>query len=423
MIIQPLTGKAALAVAGATGRVNIFEGAVRSAKTIATLLWWLRYIRTGPAGELLMVGKTERTLRRNIINPLVGMLGPKRCRLLAGSGEAIILGRRVYLAGANDERAADKIRGLTLAGAYVDEITTLPESFWVMLLTRLSVDGAQLVGTTNPDGPNHWLKVNYLDQACWWLDPTGVVRTSSDPSRLDAGIHRASFVLTDNPTLPPGYIAALKHQFTGLWYRRLVEGAWCLAEGSIFDMWDPARHIVQSLPPIHRQIALGVDYGTVNPFAGLLLGAGADGRLYLTNEWRWDSRRRHQQLTDAEYSSHLRGWLDELGVWPERICVDPSASSFIRQLHRDGFSPTDADNSVLDGIRTVASLLALDLLKVHESCEGWIEEAPSYTWDPKAAALGADKPLKTNDHSLDAGRYGIHTTESVWRPLLTTSIT
>src|SRR5690606_39893972 len=34
--------------------------------------------------------------------------------------------------------------------------------------------------------------------------------------------------------------------------------------------------------------AVGIDYGTTNPFAALTLGLGADKRLYLAREWRWD---------------------------------------------------------------------------------------------------------------------------------------
>ncbi|MFD4631222.1 hypothetical protein ACFVYR_18480 [Streptomyces sp. NPDC058284] len=40
---------------------------------------WLRYIRTGPPGALLMVGKTERTLKRNIIDVIEQMVGKRRC--------------------------------------------------------------------------------------------------------------------------------------------------------------------------------------------------------------------------------------------------------------------------------------------------------------------------------------------------------
>jgi hypothetical protein len=85
-----------------------------------------------------------------------------------------------------------------------------------------------------------------------------------------------------------------------------------------------------------------------------------------------------------------------------------------------GFTPVGADNSVVAGVQLLNSLLAEGLLFVHESCEGWIQEAPGYVWDEKAALEGRDDPLKARDHSLDAGRYAIKTPEVVWRGLLRT---
>jgi phage terminase large subunit len=44
-----------------------------------------------------------------------------------------------------------------------------------------------------------------------------------------------------------------------------------------------------------------------------------------------------------------------------------------------------------------------------------------YRWDPKATERGEDKPLKENDHSVDALRYVVATTETNWRHLIDTS--
>ncbi|WP_454365470.1 phage terminase large subunit [Streptomyces ambofaciens] len=240
-MFTPLAGKALRSTQLATARGNLWEGAVRSSKTISSIMVWLRYIRTGPPGALLMVGKTERTLKRNIIDVIVQMIGKKRCDYRAGAGEVVIFGRTIYVAGANDERAADKIKGLTLAGAYLDEVTTYPETFFQMLETRLSVEGAQWYGTTNPEGPNHWLKKQILDRARLHLRRDGTVVETQDPDALD--VHRFSFVLDDNPSLPAAYVASLKRSHQGLFFKRYILGEWCLAEGVIYDSFDeaPAR--------------------------------------------------------------------------------------------------------------------------------------------------------------------------------------
>ncbi|GAA1455439.1 PBSX family phage terminase large subunit [Nocardiopsis tropica] len=430
--IQPVTGKGAESIRLATARVCIWEGAVRSAKTVSSLMRWLRFVREAPPGNLLMVGKTERTLRRNVIDFLVELVGPTRCRFLAGSGELWLLGRRIYVAGANDERARDKIQGLTLVGAYCDELSRFPESFWEMLRTRMSEVGAQIFATSNPEGPYHWLKTGYLDRARVHLDRHGRTHRHDSDDRLN--LARFSFQLSDNPHLPAEYIDDLTASTTGLWYKRLILGEWSLAEGAIYDAFDPDAHVVDTLPEITRWISTGIDYGTTNPFSAILLGVGADRRLYVTSEYRWDSKREQRKLTDAQYSAAVRDWLKRAprpgeitgaghaqarGVRPEKVYVDPSAASFMTQLWHDkmpGVGP--ADNAVIDGIRSVSSVMSLDRLRVHRSCRGLLDELPAYAWDDDAAQKGEDAPVKSHDHSVDALRYGLHSAAWLWRPTL-----
>ncbi|MFB9427662.1 hypothetical protein ACFFRZ_59095, partial [Nonomuraea rubra] len=80
--------------------------------------------------------------------------------------------------------------------------------------------------------------------------------------------------------------------------------------------------------------------------------------------------------------------------------------------------PTMGDNSVNDGIRTVSNLLGADHLRIHRSVSGFLDEVGSYAWDDKKAEKGDDVPVKVDDHALDAVRYGLHTTQAAWLPLL-----
>lgn len=415
-------------IAHSTARLNIWSGAVRSGKTIASLLRWLMYVVTAPRGGALIVsGKTLDTVARNVFGPLQdpAITGPaaRHIHYTRGASTATILGRQIEIITANDARAESRLRGMTAAGAYVDELTVLPEQFFAQLLARLSVPGAKLFGTTNPDGPAHWVRKKYLLRQ----------------GELD--LRSWHFTLDDNPALDARYVAALKTEYTGLWYRRFILGEWCLAEGAVFDAWDPDCHVVTDLPQIERWLALGVDYGTTNAFAALVLGIGTGPdnrrRLYLTHEYRYDSKLHHRQLTDPEYSERLQFWLATAtrpaefhpggkpiwGIRPEWIYVDPSAASFSLQLYRDGVpNIAHADNNVLPGVRTMGGLIARGHLHVHESCQGLIDEIPGYSWDDKAAEKGEDKPIKVDDHSCDAARYAIHTTEHQWRHLLLPSI-
>lgn len=427
MSVGKLSGKAQQAYRLSDARLNLYEGSVRSSKTITSLLAWCRFVMRCPPGNLLMAGKTERTLKRNVIAPLTEMLGDKRCRLVAGSGELHLLGRLVYLVGANDERSESKIRGLSLVGGYADEISTLPETFFSMLLSRLSEPGAALFGTSNPEGPQHWLLRDYLARSSLWVKGDGTIETAEhgddddDDAALD--LARFSFRLADNPFLSPDYVSSLSREYRGLWRKRYIDGLWVAAAGAIYDMWDPDLHVVDVLPPMRAHLCCSIDYGTSHPLAAVLLSLGVDGRLYVISEYRYDSKAQRRQLTDTEYSERIRLWLNTvqipgtklLGVRPSWMVVDPSAASFKVQLHRDGFEVTDADNTVLDGIRLVSSLITSRQLLVHRSCKALIDEFPSYVWDPRATALGEDKPVKAGDDQVDALRYAVMTTRTLWQ--------
>ena len=196
------------------------------------------------------------------------------------------------------------------------------------------------------------------------------------------------------------------------------------AEGAIYDMWDPARHVIawDKLPRMQRLLGTGIDYGTTNASTALILGLGEDNRLYLVDEWRYDAGVSQQRLTDAEISRRMVAWMGQQHlpyvntITPEWTIVDPAAASFKVQLAADGLTNViNGDNNVLYGIRTTASLLSTGKLLVADRCRGFIQEVPGYSWDQKATEKGEDKPLKVADHSLDGGRYVIATTETNWR--------
>lgn len=419
MIVEPLLGKALQAI-GRKASIVVLEGSVRSGKTWASLIEWLEYCRRGPLGPLLMTGRTERTVITNLILPLQQMLGEKRVRLNRGLGTARILGREVMIVGANNEAAVTKIQGRTLAGAYVDEVSTLPQSYWNMLYSRLSIDGAQLFATSNPEAPAHWLKTKWLNRAKLWIDRDG--NAHENPDGID--LVRISFKLEDNPNLPAAYVERIKAAYGGLWYRRYILGEWCIAAGAIYEDWNPELHVVSAdeLPEITRVLSVGIDYGTTNPTRGLLLGVTNERakRLALLAEWT------PERATDAGLSASYRSWIGrQRPEWrkPEWVAVDPSAASFKLQLFGDGLSNVmNGSNAVTSGIRLVASMLKGRHLIVSDACTELIKEIPGYSWDPKATAKGEDIPIKENDHSCDAMRYAIASTRRLWGTLVPVTI-
>lgn len=371
-------------------RLNILEGSVSSGKTWISLVLWAFWVATMPQDKLyLMCGKSLTTLKRNCLIPLEELVGSSNFTFSLAAKEGYLFGRRMLLEGGNDARSESKIRGLTLQGAYCDELTLFPRDFFVMLLSRLRVPGAKLIATTNPDSPQHWLKTEYIDRG----------------HELDLLDMR--FALDDNTTLDPDYVESIKAEYTGVFYERFILGRWKIAEGLVYPFFaaDPGRYLYTG----HTEGLMGafyvsIDYGTHNP-CSMGLWCVNDHRAIRIAESYYDSRKERKQRTDEEHYAQLEQLA--AGRHIRYVVVDPSAASFIETIRRHGkFHVLAADNHVLNGIRVTAALMNAGRLLIHESCKASLEEFQSYCWDDKAQE---DKVVKENDHAMDDIRYFANT--------------
>jgi PBSX family phage terminase large subunit len=382
--------KQIVAIRNSSKRINILEGSVRSGKTLAFLWRWIRYVATAPEGDLALIGKSSGSLYRNIVRPLQTLLGYE-LNYSPGKHEVDLWGRKMFCFGAYDEGSEGIIRGMTLAGALGDELTLWPKSFFMMLLERLSVKGAQFFGSTNPDSPYHYLKTDFLDNP-------------------ELSLYQEHFALEDNPSLDPEYVNNLKKEHIGLWYKRFIEGLWVLAQGAIYDFFDESIHTIEPKKlPIAYSHSVGIDYGTMNPTCFILFGEQNSGRLkcWAEDEYYHDSQKALCQKTDAEYVDDYLKFVGRIPI--SNVYVDPSAASFIAELKRRGVcNIRETDNSVLDGIRFQATMLKNGEYVISRKCRQVIKDYGAYSWDTKAQRNGEDRPLKQNDHTKDPERYYLY---------------
>lgn len=384
-----------------TARLCILHGSVRSSKTVNCTVRWLDYIATGPKGDLAMVGKTMATLQRNVLNDLFDIVGDNNYKWInRQQGELQIYNRRVHCFGANNEDAESKIRGATLAGAYCDEASLYPQNVFNQLMARLSIKGAQCFCNTNPDSPFHWFYTDYItndeikDKQVW------------------------KFLMDDNLSLDPDYVKALKQMYTGVWYDRMINGEWCAAEGRIYDMFEPAIHMVNSKEIIDKWLEtvhvgciewyVGCDYATssVMTWSLFAINTVTNEKLKVC-EYYFDAAARDYQKTDSEFAEEFVKWLN--GTVPRIVYCDPSAASWKLELARRGYNVQNAINDVINGIREVSTEIKNKTFLIDESCINTKKEYLSYAWDPKEQQKGKDKPIKIRDHTCDADRYVIHT--------------
>ncbi len=370
-------------------KLNLLSGAVRSTKTVGSLIAWADRVSSGPKNApRMMLGNTERTLARNCIDPLREFVGPKNCRLNSGTGELFLFGRKIYLVGANNIGALPKVQGPTLLDAYCDEAATYPYEVFNMLVSRLSLPGAKLWATMNPGPPAHWMKKNFIDRA----------------DSIDARVWK--FSLDDNSFLSEKYKAWIRATYTGLWKKRMIDGEWAIAEGAVFANFNPDKHVVKGLPEVPMdQMRIGIDYGAANPTVFIKLCRYKT--VWIATEEYYHRPKEQNQKTNSQYVSDLVTFRGSLH--PTSIEVDPSAAAFIHEARQAGIRGVHgAENDVLGGIQKISNALNAGTLKISDNCPNLIEEMGSYAWDDKAAAQGIDKPIKAGDHAIDALKYIIN---------------
>ena len=368
----------------------ICDGAVRSGKTVCMVAgFFLWAMSTFDGQSFAICGKTVASLRRNIILKLQDWLGGIYQITENRSDNKLVVtdGQRTnifFLFGGKDESSYCLIQGITLAGVLLDEVALMPRSFVEQACARCSVAGSKMWFNCNPGGPEHWFYKEWI-----------LKQEKQNALRLH-------FTMEDNAALAPEIRQRYERMYSGMFYRRYVQGEWVAAEGLVYQ-FDPETHTVTELPAdVERGGAwyISVDYGTLNPFSAGLWWAHA-GQAIRVKEFYYSGREKRVPYTDEEYYEELNKLAGDRDV--RCVIVDPSAASFIATIRQHGrFSVRKAKNDVLYGIRLTATMLKAGVIRICTECSDAIREFGLYRWDEKGEV---DKPIKENDHAMDDIRY------------------
>lgn len=390
----------------------IADGSIRAGKTVSMALSFVFWaMDTFDGQNFAMCGKTVGSFRRNVwawLKPTLiirgyGIEEIKTENLITITRKGKI--NYFYVFGGRDESSQDLIQGLTLAGIFFDEVALMPESFVNQATGRCSIDGAKLWFNCNPGSPMHYIKTDWIEQA------------------KNKKLLHLHFTMDDNPSLSEATKERYKLNYKGVFYQRFILGLWVIAQGAIYgDVWsddllfddDTLEPGIRNNKRYKRYIL--IDYGIVNPTA--FLDIIDDGKTWwVMNEWYYGSKEKEKQLTNAQLADELEKFIGNYELKPKYIVIDPSAAAFKAELRARHWATKEIDeelvnanNRVLEGIQKVNSALAKKIIRVHKKCVNLRREILSYVWDDGAIAKGQpEKPIKINDHTCDALRYGVHT--------------
>ena len=379
-------------------RLTVLQGSVRSGKTWISLILWALWVASRPREYLYMMSaKSLQTLKRNCLLPLQELIGERNFTFSLSAKEGILFGRKIMLEGANDARSENKIRGITLGGAYCDELTLFPEDFFTMLLSRLSAPGAKLFATTNPDVPTHWLKKKYLDN-----------------EKLTDDLLNIFFSIDDNTTLPPEYVASLKKEYTGVFYDRFILGKWVVAAGAIYRVFSdniPAFAAPEVLPALDI-INVGIDWGgNGSAHAMVAIGMTSDfGKLIALRSERVPAT----GLTPQQIYKRIYEFCEDVQKRYGKIAdvyADSAEQTLIAGL-REYIDPLDLTvknalkRPIIDRIRATTMLMGGERFFLTSECETLREAFQGAVYDDKVVGEDVRLDNGTSDiDTLDAFEY------------------
>lgn len=199
------------------------------------------------------------------------------------------------------------------------------------------------------------------------------------------------------------------------YYRHIWLGESIGIEEVIFYMFDKDKHVNEYKGQKLVNIGIGVDYGQMNATTFDAFGIDRKERVLQGIKAYKHSGRESKQKSPSEYAEDMLTFVKDVEKAANDrvkfIVIDPSAKGLAEEIKRvlskNGYNIPirPAQNAVAEGISRVQILLIHEAMKLDVSMKGAIEEFGIYAYDEKAIERGEEKPIKDNDHDMDAIRY------------------
>ena len=361
------------------------SGAKRAGKTFILIKIFLAHISLyrNKGVSFIIGGTTQASIRRNILNDMELILG--REITLGKDSSFKLFGNKIYCFHGANADSYKAMRGFTSAGAFLNEATTLHDTFVKEAISRCSYEGARIFMDTNPENPTHTVKVDYIDK---------------DGQRLKNGqlnIKAFNFTLYDNTFLNKEYIESIEASTpSGMFFDRDILGIWVASEGVVYQDFNKNIHYIKETNTQFKKYFVGVDFGWEHYGSMVVVGLGLDNKYYLIKEYAY----KHKDID--KWVGIAKDIIKEYGNI--NFYCDHARPDYINKLRVNGVRAIEAKKDVMEGIATIATLFKTNkLLILEDNVDIFKQEIYNYVW-----ARGKDEPIKQNDDVLDSLRYAIY---------------
>lgn len=297
--------------------------------------------------------------------------------------------KQILFAGLDD---VEKLKSITpvngvLERIWIEEATEVKREAYLQLKKRLrgyTDKHKGIIISFNPVLKSHWIYKEFF--AGNWDESKNLYQ--------DDRLLILKTTYKDNKYLTPDDIYELEHEQDEYFYNVYTLGNWGILGNVIFKNWSTAdlSGMIAGFDNIHN----GLDFGFTNPNALVRCHVSEKSKtIYVFKTYG-----KRGQTYDSLISD-LRGI-----VGNEIITCDNEDSRGIFMLQQGGIKAVAAKkgaDSVLNGIIYLQGYkIVIDV-----SCQEFINEIQQYHWQEDKDGNVIEKPVKKNDHYMDALRYAV----------------
>jgi phage terminase large subunit len=383
------------------GGTLLLTGAAGGGKSRLAAEKWHGFLLRYP-GATGIVGRKDKTAAMKSVVPFLqytvqGDTGWGKYHKSEGLFE-YINGSQGWVVGMRDEGQRENLRSIGKDGsvdiAWFEEANKLTMADDAEVTARMRGNAAgwrQKIYSTNPDGPEHWIKKRLIDAKL----------ASVYYSRPE-----------DNPTNPEDYILGLQ-SLSGLYYQRLYKGLWVQAEGAIYPTYNSAIHLLDRniATPVTGRYIVSVDFGYTAPFSCTVWRIH-DNKIYQVKQiYRTKTLVEEHAVAIRTMLAGLDIALHKVEAW---VCDHDAEGRATLEKHL-GITTKPAYKAIKEGIEAVGArwknnTLFLNQWAVDEPDPeleraylplSTADEVPGYVWSDKKQ----DTPIGEHDHGCDEMRY------------------
>jgi len=278
--------------------------------------------------------------------------------------------------------SVENLRGQAFDFLAIDEVAMM-RNFWVnwyeVLRPTLTDKKGEALFASTPQGFNHFYDL-------------------CNQELTDKDFKSFHFTSYDNPYIPKDEIDRAKETLPPERFAQEYEASFQKTQGLVYKEFSRERHLYDELPEGRFDKFGAIDFGYRNPTAVLDIRFNGE-YVYVDDEWY------KRERTDSQIADYVKA-CNFQAVYP-----DPENQGGIEELRRRNINVREVSKgkgSVEAGIQMVRELFLRKRLKVNKRCVNLIAELEMYSYDDEKKEKDEnEKPIKANDHALDALRYFI----------------